>query len=104
MKETRYEGKPMLRLLECYVLKAIGCLPPETETQLEKLAPNLEKTFGTRGSWYEMIAKRMEFSTDLPEYLRGLWSQNLAATSEQTRLSPEHFAQYVVDSNFSHLV
>ncbi len=94
----------MLRLLECYVLKAIGCLPPETETQLLKLAPNLEKTFGSRGPWCDMIAKRMGFSSDLPEYLRGLWLQNLAATAEQTRLSPEHFAQYIVDSNFSHLV
>ena len=104
MMELRYEGKPILRLLECYVLKSIGCLPPETEAQLAKLAPSLEKTFGSRGSWYEMIAKRMDLSSDLPVHLRGLWVQNLSATGEQTRLSPEHFAQHIVDSNFAHLV
>ncbi len=104
MDNPRYKGKPLLRLLECYVLKCIGQLSPDQEERLVEMEPVLKKTFGIDGRWFEIISRKMEFSAALPDQLAEMWRQNVAAGPNQTRLSPEHFAQYVVDSNFSHLV
>jgi hypothetical protein len=94
----------MLRLLECYVLKCINSLTPEQERQLTEMEPGLRKTFESVGTWDQMIADQMQLSADLSPYLNDLWQQNLSASADQTRLSAEHFAQYIVDSNFAHMV
>ncbi len=104
MSNPRYEGKPLLRLLECYILKCVGQLSSDQETMLAQMEAGLSKTFGVDGNWCEIISQKMEFSAELPGHLREMWRQNVAAGPNQTRLSPEHFAQYVVDSSFSHLV
>lgn len=36
--DTRYEGKPLLRLLDLYVLKAVGELSQESEDSLNAMA------------------------------------------------------------------
>jgi hypothetical protein len=104
MNNPRYDGKPMLRLLECYVLKSIGALTLEQERQLNEMESGLRKTFESSGTWDKMIAEQMGFSPELPAYLVDLWRQNLSASGDQTRLPPDHFAQHVVDSNFGHLL
>ena len=101
MKNPRYDGKPMLRLLECYVLKCIGQLSPDQESKLVEMEPGLSQTFGGEGSWFDMISRKMDFAPELSQHLQNMWRQNVSAGAEQTRLSPEHFAQYVVDSNWA---
>ena len=45
----RYEGKPLLRLLELYVLKAIGELSQESEDSLKAMGPKLQAIYGGDG-------------------------------------------------------
>lgn len=40
--DPRYEGKPLLRLLELYVLKAIGELSQESEDALNAMGSKLQ--------------------------------------------------------------
>src|ERR1700677_2769120 len=87
----RYEGKPMLRLLDSYVLWALG-----------KLEPGLEKTFNAQGSWQEIISKVMDMPADMPDLIRQTWQENLEiAENESIELTPESFSQMFVDANFS---
>jgi hypothetical protein len=47
---NRYEGKPFLRLLECYVLSAIDELTDEQCAALSALEPKLRELYGVQGS------------------------------------------------------
>lgn len=40
VSNPRYDGKPLLRLLDVYVLWAIGELPPDREDGLKRMAPS----------------------------------------------------------------
>jgi hypothetical protein len=40
LTDTRYDRKPLLRLLELYVLRAIGKLPASEEATLNAMVPN----------------------------------------------------------------
>lgn len=98
----RYEGKPFLRLLECYVLWSVKQLHPDHETTLGEVAPKLAAAYGLDGSWQEIVAAQMEFPPDLPNALRGMWERTLASTGDQGEaVDPELWAQQVVDSNFT---
>jgi hypothetical protein len=103
--DQRYEGKPLLRLIECYVLRAINALSEEQNGALEELTPYLQKTYNRTGSWHEIIAAQMEFPSDLPERIRGMWSRNQEiAKRVGDVLEPEQFAQMFVDSNIDHSI
>jgi hypothetical protein len=104
MTNPRYEGKPFLRLLECYVMWCAGVLDDENATKLEGMTPRLQATYSASESWQEILAGQMQFPPELQSHIQKLWTQNVNASVNQTRLSPEHFAQYIVDENFSHMM
>lgn len=98
----RYEGKPFLRLLECYVLWSVDELPPKQAETLEEMAPKLAATYGADGTWQEIVAAQMEFSPDLPDALRVMWERTLVnAGAHRGTVDPELWAQQVVDSNLT---
>lgn len=98
----RYDGKPLLRLLECYVLWSVDQLPTDQAEALEGMAPKLGATYGADGTWQEIVASQMEFPPDLPDALRGMWERTLVkAGDKRGRVDPEVWAQQVVDSNFA---
>lgn len=98
----RYEGKPFLRLLECYVLWAVGQLDAGQQAQLDELTPKLQATYGVDGPWPEIVAGQMELSEEVPAALRGMWDRNQEAAAEAgTVLDPEEWARQVVDANFA---
>ncbi len=98
----RYDGKPFLRLLECYVLWSVGRLSQGQADALEGMAPKLAATYGADGTWQDIVAAQMEFSPGLPEALRGMWDRTLVnAGGGQDAVDPELWAQQVVDSNFT---
>jgi hypothetical protein len=102
MDAARYEGRPFLRLLECYVLWAVGQLDPRQAEVLERMTPKLRETYGTNGTWQEIVAAEMEFPDSLPEALRSMWARNQEiARDNGTLLEPEQFARMVADENFS---
>ena len=98
----RYEGKPFLRLLECYVLWSVDELPADLAEMLEGMTPNLASVYETSGTWQDIVAAQMEFPSDLVDTLRGMWDRALASAGDQRdAIDPESWAQQVVDSNFT---
>jgi hypothetical protein len=102
MDNERYHGKPLLRLLECYVLWAINELPNTELEALRAMAPKLAKIYGTTGEWYEIIGVIAGLPPDAPELLQGLWAKNSEiARKAGANLSAQHFARMFVDQNLA---
>jgi len=99
---SRYQGKPLLRLLECYVLWAIGQLPDKEAQAMEEMTLKLQQLYQTTGTWQEVISKVMELPPTMPEMIRGLWAKNTAiAKANNVELSPQQFAEMFVDQNLA---
>ena len=97
----RYDGKPFLRFLDCYVLSSIGHLSDETENTLGVLTPRLSETLGIRGSWFDIVATQMEFAPDLPNKIKEIWENGEAkAAAMGLSLDPHEFTRQFVDTNF----
>lgn len=103
---SRYDGEPFLRFLDCYVLSSIGHLDAGQEHTLNSLAPQLAKTLGIEGSWFEMVGVTMEFPADLPQKILEIWETGQAkATESGVAVDPNEFARQFVDTNFvEHIV
>lgn len=101
MNNPRYQGKPLLRLLECYVLKAIDALSPEESERLTRMQPKLAKIYGVDGTWKEIIEVAMNFPLSMPALIEDTWRKNLAiAAFNDAVLNPQQFAEMFVDQNF----
>jgi hypothetical protein len=101
--QRRYDGKPLLRLLDSYVLWVIGELRDEQESLLEQMAPMLRQTWNrSQELWHEVLVAEMHFPATMPTAIREIWQKNqaIAATSGVT-LTPLDFAYMFVDQNFS---
>jgi hypothetical protein len=102
LTDTRYDGKPLLRLLELYVLHAIGELPAAEEATLNAMAPKLRALYGGAGPWYEAVAASVHLSDDMPDTIRGMWQKNSdIARANHVTLTPQKFAEMFVDDNFA---
>jgi hypothetical protein len=98
----RYEGRPLHRLLELYVLESIGELSQSDRQNLEKMAPKLKQLYGGGESWHEAIAAAVRLPSDTPSAIRAMWEKNLeTARSSGVTLTPQRFAEMFVDDNFS---
>lgn len=97
----RYSAKPFLRLLECYVLNAIGQLEEQQRVTLQKMEPKLEHVYSRKGSWLEIVRAQMDFPESLPMQIQTIWEKYLAAAKQQgVSVDPNEFAMGFVDSNF----
>ena len=100
--DSRYDGKPLLRLLECYVLWAIGELASEQQSLLEGMTPRLQTTYATQGKWQDVIAKAMGFPPNMPDLIRDMWARNqVTAQTQGLSLPPQQFAEIFVDRNLA---
>lgn len=98
---SRYDGKPLLRLLECYVLSFIDRLAEGDRRNLEMMEPKLRTIYEAQGDWREIIATIVGFDSSLDGHIRSLWKQNSElAAAHGEELLPEDFAQMIVDENF----
>ena len=98
----RYEGKPLLRLIECYILDSIDQLTSEQVATLVSMEPKLRAALGVTGTWKEIVAKTMDFPDTFPAQIKEIWQRNLdMAASKGASVSPEEFAMTFVDENFS---
>lgn len=99
---NRYAGKPMLRLLECYVLHSISKLSASEAENLRKIEPKLSTTFNATGTWYEIVAKQMNFPAELPGKIVEIW-EAYSKHSLYLNKDPDatQFAMQFVDENFS---
>jgi len=98
---SRYEGKPFLKLIDCYVLSSIGHLDAQQEYTLNMMAPKLSAALGISGSWFEMVETQMEFPPNLPLKIKQIWEDGKAkAEASGYTVDPELFAREFVDTNF----
>jgi hypothetical protein len=102
LNRDRYKGKPLLILLESYVLDCIGCLPKE---KMPTITSIIHRVYGGGGDWKATLRSTLHLDDALDENLRQMWvrNQDLARQANQT-LPPEDFARMVVDQNFSSLI
>ena len=99
-KNPRYDGKPLLRLIELYVIDAIGALTPEQAKNLDAMTPKLCQLYGTTGDWRADIAKVMAFPESMPQSIREMWSRNQQIAKQSgASLTAEDFAVMFVDAN-----
>lgn len=97
---SRYQGKPLLRLLECYVMSAIGELSESDSKAMTDMTPKLHSVYGTKGTWQEAIEKAVKLPANMPEMIRGMWTKNSEiARVKKLKLSPQQFAEMFVDQN-----
>jgi hypothetical protein len=99
-ENSRYAGKPMLRLLECYVLWTIGKLERKEEEALGQMEPKLRQVFNRQGSWREIVSNAMDLPTNLPDLIRTKWNGSLEIDKQgSAALTPQQFAEMFVDTN-----
>ncbi len=97
---NRYEGKPLLRLLECYVLKSIGHLGEADAVNLAAMAPKLCQIYQQTGKWDDIIAAVMQLPENMPDLILQMWERNQEiARANNVSLSPQQFAEMFVDQN-----
>ena len=92
-----------MRLLDAYVLWAIGALPSEQEALLAQMTPKLQKTWNrTEDCWHDVLASQMHFPDTMTATIREMWQKNQAiAASSRATLTPQDFAYMFVDQNFN---
>jgi hypothetical protein len=101
----RYDGKPFLRLLDCYILKAIGHLDPQHNEGLRKMEPKLASIYGTALPWDRIVADQMEFPNTFPEEIRRAWDGYLTWSRQNgIAADPEEFVAKFMESNFPEIV
>ena len=97
----RYSGKPFLRLLECYVLNAIGQLDESQCLVLQRMEPKLREVYKTDGSWIDIVAEQMDFPLELNEQLQDIWKgYSEYVTRQGLKPDPNQFVAQFVDENF----
>jgi hypothetical protein len=102
VNNDRYKGKPLLILLENYVLDCIGCLPKD---KLPTITTMIQRVYGGGDDWKATLRSTLQLDDSIDENLREMWTHNqdLARQANETLL-PEDFARMVVDQNFSSLI
>src|SRR5262249_14410700 len=95
----RYQGRPLVLVLENYVLDCIGELAPE---RAEKVAAVVQQVFGGDGDWKQTIRTQLRIADSLDHSLREMWVRNQEIARENAYdLHPVQFAKMVVDKNFA---
>jgi len=101
-ENARYEGRPLLMLLESYVLAAIGELPAERSAGVGAI---VRKMWGGDEDWMRTLRRELELEDAMDEGLRTLWGRNRAIAAQNgVELSPLEFARGVADANFAPLL
>jgi hypothetical protein len=97
---SRYKGRPLLILLENYVLACIGELPPDSN-----VAAVVQKAFGGGDDWMQTLREKLDLNSAIDEAIREMWTKNQAIAKEhKEQLHPVQFAKLVADRNFAHLI
>ena len=98
----RYKGRPLLIILENYVLSCIGHLTAEEEA---RVAQAVQRVWKGSNDWKQTVRTQLNLGDTLDQNFRDLWTQNLAiAQKNAVTLHPAQFAKMIADQNFAHLL
>jgi hypothetical protein len=98
----RYRGRPLLVVLENYILAAIGELPAERHAGVGTI---VQRVFGGGDDWLQTVREQLQLGDSLDESLRQIWAKNQAiARQNAATLHPVQFAKMVADQNFAELI
>lgn len=99
-----YLGKPFLRLLDAYVLDAIGELDAESDAALAAQEPEFHAMFGATGNWRMIVEQRMRFPDGMAGAINEVWTKGrekfVAAQGREP--DPVEFMRTFVDTHFPH--
>ena len=97
----RYKDKPLLRIIESYILRCLCVLSKDDESKLIALESDLQMTYKKSGKWHEIVADVMQLPENFDQYIIDLWHENSAIAVERgVELTPQTFSEMVVDDNF----
>lgn len=97
----RYAGKPLLKIVDSFVLKSINELDPSQEALLVEMTPKLQQTFSKNGTWEEVIIQELQLPDNIKDTIKGMWQNNQKIAREKNlELTPMQFVQMFVDTNF----
>ncbi len=98
--KDRYAGKPLLKLIDSFILKTIGQLDPAQEKLLEQMVPKLQQTFGMTGTWEEIVLSQLNLSPDVRASIQALWERNQTIAKQNgVVLTPLQFTEMFVEKN-----
>lgn len=98
MNSSRYDGKPLLRLVELWILWIIGEIDPQDVARLTEMEPSLRQTWSLDGAWHEMIEELLQLPPAMRDELRAMWQRNLQTAREHgVPASVEMFSQSIAD-------
>jgi hypothetical protein len=99
---ARYEGAPLLILLENWILKSIGEFAPEKEQSIRTV---VQQVYGGGDDWGETLRASLDLGENIEDSFRAMWKRNQEIAAENnTTLHPVQFVKMLVDQNFMHLV
>jgi hypothetical protein len=100
--EERYDGHPMVKILDSYVLDAVGALDELTSNFLAEMAPMLAVSLGVpEDAWQRMVEEVASLSPDSRQTLRHAWEEREQADRAAGRTpNALAFAMAVVDATF----
>lgn len=98
----RYLDRPLLIVIENYILAAIGELPTDKHAGLATI---IQRVFGGESEWMETVRQQLHLSSDLDTNLQKMWRANQAtAIQHGVTLHPIQFAKMIADENFAKLI
>ncbi|KRG78435.1 hypothetical protein ABB30_03745 [Stenotrophomonas ginsengisoli] len=101
----RYVGRPFLKLLDCYVLSAMGQLDPQQDEILKGMEGKLAEIYGATGSWFEIVGSQMDFPDAVPAQIRAIWDSYLMKVHPLGgAVDPIEFAMTFVNTNFPYVL
>jgi hypothetical protein len=102
LNSPRYKGRPLIILLENYVLDCIGALDEEQQSRLAGL---VQHTFGGDEDWKRTLRTTLQLEESVDDGIRELWAHDQHIAKEAgVELRPDEFARMIVDANFASLV
>src|SRR5437868_14922787 len=77
ISNDRYAGRPLVPLLECYVLWAIGELGEDQSAILAEMTPGLRAVYRVDGDWPDVIAAAMHWRPEMSQRIRAVWARHV---------------------------
>ena len=102
LEPERYESRPLILILDNYVLDCIGELPSDKTLLIISI---VQKVFGGGADWKKTVRDVLQLSESIEDTIRSLWIQNKEiAAQNKAELHPVQFAKMIVDDNFAEFI